>query len=55
MFSITISVSLDGPRFRAIGTSASLTRIMRYWDVARILYPNVTGDIHLKDIINGTN
>lgn len=55
MFSITISISLDGPRYRATGSACSFSRIMRGWNIAQTMYPNITGDIRLKDIINGTN
>lgn len=54
MFSITISISLDGPRYKAAGSASSFPRIMRGWLLAQTLYPNITGDIRLKDIINGT-
>jgi hypothetical protein len=54
MFSITIRISLDGPRYMAIGTAASLPRIMRGWNAVCKQYPNITGDIRLKDILHGT-
>jgi hypothetical protein len=54
MFSITISISLDGPRYSATGSANSLPRIIRVWNAAQAMYPNITGDIRLKDIINGT-
>lgn len=54
MFSITISITLDGPRYRATGSAATLPRIMRWWIVAQTKYPTITGDIRLKDIYYGT-
>jgi len=54
MFSITISISLDGPQYRAIGTVNTFPRIMRGWELACKQFPTITADIRLKDIINGT-
>lgn len=54
MFSITIRISLDGPRYVATGSAKSLPRFMRVWGLAERLCPDITGDIRLKDILYGT-